>query len=98
MATLGRVESVDGLRGQGVGIIEVGAVGRHSSSLGYDNAANVIGGRRSSDDPGFSISRRRHDIIVENVSTLHQHLAPIQEKLRALSLHFPPSARPSTSK
>ena len=67
MATGCRVESVES---QGVGIIEVGALGRHSSSLGYDNAADMIGGRRSSDDPGFSISLRRHDIIVENVNTL----------------------------
>lgn len=61
----------DGLQGQGVGIIEVEAVGRHSSSLGYDNDLDVIGCRPMSDDPGFAIP---HDIIVENVKTSHQHL------------------------
>jgi hypothetical protein len=79
---------LDGPRGQGVGIIEVGAVGRHSSSLGYDNSPSVIGGRRLSDDPGFSISLRRHDIIVENVNTLHRHLVLYNTKLRALVSHF----------
>lgn len=58
----------DGLQGQGVAIMEVEAVGRHSSSLGYDNGRDVIGRRPLSDDPGFTIS---HDIIVENVKTSH---------------------------
>ena len=36
-----------------VGIIEVRALGRHSSFLGYDNCPSVIGGSDTSDDPGF---------------------------------------------
>jgi hypothetical protein len=41
------------LKGQSVAIIEVVAPERHSSFLGYDNCQSVIGGTRSSDDPGF---------------------------------------------